>query len=278
MQLTNGSVKEASADAQLSIPGLVGDIAYEATGIPGGLRTMKDIGLGLGNYSNDRFGEAARYGGSAAGNAILTLLALRTGLFPVAGRVMGRRFLEHQMQGIPGVPQRRFMPRLAKTIHRWSWGPGYGPSVAKGVVDPQLYAWAGSTSKNPIFQGLLTARPNIQRSLPGQAYNTLRYGGNRMWNLAYRAGKLGVRHPIIRAMALGIPLAGLGSQLDERRVADARSSMAGWLPDWEKQRGPGGMPVSAALSGIMQSLGTDNRGAIRNQMQGAAWDPWSANR
>ena len=291
LELTNGQVpqmdkaaaefveKHAAAEERPSIPRMLGSLAYEFTGIPGATRTMKDLGLGGAAYTSDQFGEAGRYGASAAANALLTLLTLRTGTLPIMGRVLGQRFLQHQMTGIPGVTQKRFMPNLAKTIHRWSYGPGFAPSVAKGVVNPNLYSWAGSTSKNPIFKQLFTHRPGAPTSIAGNLYNTARYGGNKLWNAAYRTKQLGVRHPIITALALGIPLAGIGSQRDEQMAEEAQRSLAGWVPDWKNNKGPLGMPVSSALSGVMTALGgPDPRKTMRGQLQGASWDPWQSGR
>lgn len=260
--------KCSAADQSTSIPKMLGSLAYEFTGIPGATRTMKDIGLGASAYTGDDLSEAGRYGTSAAANALLTLLTLRTGTLPIVGHLMGRRFLEHQMKGIPGVTQARFMPNLAKTIHRWSYGPGFGPSVAKGKVDPMRYAWEGATVKNPFFQQLFTKRPApVTPTLTGNLYNAARYGGNRLVNLAYRTKQLGVRHPILSALALGIPFAGLGSQRDEDRAEQTRRDLAGWVPSWEQQKGPMGMPLSSTFAGFMNALGgSDPRKSIRSQL------------
>lgn len=291
LQLANGApemgkaateclVKLAMVDEERpSIPKMLGSLAYEFTGIPGATRTMKDIGLGGSAYMGDQFGEASRYGGSALANAILTLLTLRTATLPIAGRLLGRRFLQHQMTGIPGVSNARFMPNLARTIHNWSYGPGFATGVAKGTVNPQKYAWMGSTSRNPIFQQLFTHRPGAVTSIPGNLYNVARLGGNKMWNLGYRAKQLAVRHPIMAALAVGLPLAGIGSQRDEEREKEMRSSLAGLIPNWQKNQGPFGMPVSSAFSGLMTTLGgSDPRKGVANQLSGPSWDPWAAGR
>lgn len=319
LQLTGGAgvgageeyAKAASADAPVSVPGLLGSLAYEFTGIPGATRTMKDLGLGLGSFTNEQFGEAGRYGTSAAGNALLTLLTLKTGTLPILGKLLGRRFLTHQSRGLPGVTSRRSLPTISRWMYPYAYGNSLGPRnlsrggvvtaaqraqsraamglslkspvdrllQMRGRVDPNRFSWTGATSTNPIFKQLFTSRGTVSPTLPGQAYNAMRYGGNRAWNLAYRAGKFGVRHPIISALALGLPLAGLGSQRDENRAEEARRSLHGWIPDWENKTGPRGMPVSAALSGVMSAFGgNDGRGAIRRQMEGASWDPWAASR
>lgn len=296
----------AADDARFSLPGFALDVGKELTGIPGALRTAKDIGLGASSFSNDSFGEAGRYGAGALGNAALTMLALRTGVLPLAGKALGKRY----MAGKPTLQKHVYPYAYGESIgSRISPGTAGGPATTltagqrigqrkamgmstkspmsrllrmKGRVDPQRFAWQGATSQNPLFKQLFTFRPpgaGGPSTIPGHIYNTARFGGNKLWNAAYRGRKWMTRHPILSLMALGLPLAGLGSERDASRAEEAQRSLVGWVPDWKKQQGPLGIPVSAQLSGIMSAFGgRDNRTAVRDQLQGVNWDPWASMR
>lgn len=304
---SEGAVKLASTmDEGFSLPGFALDVGKELTGIPGAYRTAKDIGMGSSAYTQDHFGEAARYGAGALGNAAMTMLALKTGLLPIAGKVMGKRYMANK----PTL-QKHVRPfAFAESIQsRNSPGFGGGPATTisaaqrianrkamglstaspmrrllniKGRVDPQRFAWAGSTSQNPLFKQLFTFRPpgaGGPSTIAGHIYNTARFGGNKLWNAAYRGRKFMTRHPILSLMALGLPLASLGTDRDKNRMEAAQRSLSGWVPDWKKQQGPLGIPVSAQLSGLMSAFGGgSNRTAVRDQMQGANWDPWASMR
>jgi hypothetical protein len=284
MELSGGdpesTPKVASAEEKFSIPGLVGSLAYETTGIPSAQRTMKDLGSGAAAWNTDNIGEIGRYGSAAAANAALTLLAVRTGLLPIAGRLMGKRLVQHQAHGLPGVTNKRVIPNIAKAIDRWSyWGPGYSQRVARGVYDPSRYAWKAPTVNgfgSGLFKRFMAAPAGGATTVGGSLGNMARFAGNRAVNAGYWTKQLAKRHPIISTLALALPFAGRGTQRDEERQNEAKSWLANnWSPKWDQKKGPGGMPVSGVLSNVMGMFGApDPRSKMRNEMQGGSFDPW----
>ena len=268
--------KLAATDEGISIPRTLGSMAWDMTGIPGTMQTAKELGRAGGNYSAGNFGDAARYGVAGLGAG---LLALGAGFL---GNRLGKSFLAGQMGRMAGSGQPAGQFRnLVKPLMKW--GPEEAATMAarkaRYAYDPARYAWSGSTSRNPIFQGLFTDRPVAgYRSLPRQAYDVARYGGNRALNTAYRGKQWFMRHPVMGPTLAGLPLAGVGSQRDEAELEAARNQYQA-TPQWDQNRGPYNIPVSTVLSTLMGAFGSpDPRTRMQGQLQGAPWDPWAYSR
>lgn len=274
----------AAEEQRFSLPRFLGETAADLTGIPGTLRAVKDLGRGASEYVADekyrqpgrQFQEAGRYGLGALGNLMLTLASARVGA-GLAGKMMPN-LLKAQMGLVPGIKPGMFRT-LAKPF--WKWGPGYEATIAarnlKHAYDPMRFAWSGGTSRNPLYRSLLSERPIKPGTVPsvtGQLYDTARYGANRLFNLGYRGEQMFHRYPVMGPTLLGLPLAGLGSQRDERLLNEARKQYQS-VPDWERNRGPGNIPVSSAFAGLMSAMGQDRSKGIKAQLQGSPWDPFA---
>jgi hypothetical protein len=297
MQLSDQEAKEANEgkaqfdkeagteDHSFSMPRFLADMGYQLTGIPGAIRTFQDVGQGINRYSSDDFSGAARYGAGALGNALLTLMTLRSVGFPLLGKALGPRYLQRQMGLLPGFSRGNF-PNVAKTLHRWAYGPislpGRPPPVPDSVryaYDPNRFAWSGATTRIPFFKTFLTENPTTRPTIPAHLFEAGRYGANRLWNTAYRMKQFGGRNPFLSMAVLGTPMAMIGTELDERKQEQAAEVAKALRADWGANKGPMGIPISSTFSDLMRVFsGQDMRGSIRNQLQGPPFDPWSASR
>lgn len=181
-----------------------------------------------------------------------------------------------------GMPDSYRTPGAIRS--RMSRGPHDRLLDMKGRYDPQAMAWDNPTPASGIgfksfFNRFLTNPANRDTPPPmgliGQGVNTLRYGANRLANAGYAINQFGKRNPNLRLMALGMPLQGMGIEHDQERLNQANDDLKGYRPDYMNNKGPYGMPVSSALSGLMSGItGVNPDQGFADQMSGTKHDPY----
>ena len=338
---------------------ILGNMAWEFTGIPSFDRAVRDTGGAYSSLESGDHQNALRYGAGALGNAAMGAVALRTGMYPVLGKLLGKARLGGVIARNPAgrLGSGFAFPGTARHIFRNAFGnelsplldeagnvrvtgaqrmanrhafntalrsggpnPVTGKAFEEGAkpldmagpldrarnikfrYDPNKFAWDNPSAPNPVFPGSVRGSPiraaqnrmgamfnrfltnpagrttPPPQGLPGQLFNLARYGANRAVNAGYWGTQFARRNPNLSLTALGMPLAGKGVLQDKANMDADREALQGYVPDYARNQGPYGMPISSALSGLLGGVGQDVNKPLRDQVQGVQHDPWHLGR
>lgn len=300
--------KWAAAENQHpSVLHTVGDLAAQMTGLPQLARGLREIPMAADQLSSGNYRDAGRYGLASLGNTVGGGVMAGAAVPWMIGSLLGRpRLAAGAMRSIP----------FAKSIYQRAFGNHLDPRIITrgGVMgtqaerrialgleqtgamdrarrmafryDPSRFSWnmprpgtAGADSwTSPIKRLMLGAPKTPSHTLPGKLITAGRYAANRGVDSLYRAKQFFGRHPYITANAVSWPLSGLGSVLDDKQNATAKRDLKGYLPNWEKSLGPHNMPISGAMSSMLNVFGRGQNSSAADQIQGAATDPWQQTR
>ena len=252
------------------------DMGREMMAYPSFGRMGRDVGSAAGNLAGGDFGEAARYGAGAVGNAAFGGLALQ-GLASMTGEHV---FTEPRLRSwasgatTPGATanqawmQRQFQqyPRLGRFVLDHSidydkWGDRLNKQFA---YDPRRYAWhnptvaSGGSSFGKFFDRFLTRPKTPTTSLFGAGTGVAKWLANRGVNAGYGMRQFVGRHPLVTMFGAGLGLAGMGTEGDKSRRDEARDQMR--ESNFFSAPMRNGAPVSATLETIMNSLGAGRGG------------------
>lgn len=296
------SRKRASTDR--SIPGMVWDTAQEFTGLPSVARSVREMGDATAQGVAGNYGEAARYGGAAVGNAAMGALGLQTMPWLLGKALTQKRLADWRNSrnfSTSGFLEPK-LPHIGNWIWRHSFGNQLSPEQAKvrqgmsaarvaaggkpldmrGALDrardikfrydPKRFAWSSPTAAKPysfgsMFNRLLTEAPAGARStgILGRAADIGRFGANRAVNAAYWTHQLARRNPMASLFALGLPLSGLGIIKDDDNLNAARA--AGAANSFFTAPSRNGRPVSQTLDSILGLIGGNQPHPVVGQLR-----------
>ncbi len=120
---------------------------------------------------------------------------------------------------------------------------------------------------NKLYNTFLTRSRNAPTTLPGHLFEMGRFGANRALQGAYNVRQLAGRYPNASMYLGGAPLALAGTQRDDELDTEARRQLKGYMPDWAKNRGNFGMPLTGTMGNIFKMIGLPDVGSgVRNQL------------
>ncbi len=264
-----------------------GGLGMEFTGLPTLGRTVKDLGLGLGHQSGTNEGTGSRYLLAGAGGALMSGAALKSGILPLAAKLIG-----------PGRLMRQIRP---DTLGKAITGPVTGtPNLAQGLLNTiagrgltaaEHAALANPATRDATFKSLkntlggnrqLLEKMNdlkykftprafnpgkVPTTLAGEAFQGARRGLHGASELGRRGYNFARRHPYLSAYGIGTPLALMGTLRDEDKYRDLVARTKDYLPNPPKY-GPWRMPLSSQLAQMLSNVGSEGMPAVANQVMG----------
>ena len=277
--------------------GTIGNFASEMTGIPALVRGVKEVGNSAANLGEGNFRPASRYGLAGLANLGIGALGVRYGLMSPIAWALGRgRLLNVVRRSAAGNSRITDMPWLSKKLYSAHFGNdkitpaisaeratmGLNPSMnrdqlinAAHKTDPMRYDWVNPTSPHKTLTRLITRRVGGPTSLPQSVVDTLRYGANRAVNLAYRGKQLAKRWPTTSLTFGTMPFATRGLDQDREQYESDARELRNYVPNYARNQGYQGMPISSMASGVLQMLGgPDANSPIKQEMWGKPRDPY----
>lgn len=266
--------------------GNVADIGAEFTGLPTLGRTVKDTGLGFGTQAGGNERAGGRYLAAGLGGALLSGVALKTGILPMMAKVLGPGRLLRQIKP-PSLGKAlkapiTGMPNFAQTLHNTIYGRALSAAEHTALANPATRASTYQTLRNTMGgnRNLEDAMRNLKFQhvprpfVPGTTPSTLlgeaalagRRGAHGVSELGRRGYNFVRRHPFISATVAGTPLAGLGTMRDDSKYREWLAQNGPMQAD--ATHGPWRMPLSSQLALMLSNAGSGGQPAVAAQIRG----------
>ena len=271
----------------VSNAGNAASLGWEFTGLPTVGRTVKDTGLGFGSEAGGQHGVGHRYLAAGLGGALLSGVALKTGIMPMLAKGFGPGRLMRQikpdtlgkklMQPITG------MPNLAQMLHNTAGGRALTAAEHAALENPATRDATHAALRNTLggnrqlvdkmrdlrFQHV--PRPFVPGTTPttllGEAGLAGRKAVHGVKELGRRSYNFVRRHPYISSTVAGTPLAGLGTMRDDSKYRDWLNKN-GPMQANPPQHGDWRLPISSQLALMLSNVGSNGQPAVSRQIQG----------
>lgn len=265
----------------------IGGLGMELTGLPTLNRTVKDVGLGFGSQSGGSEGVGNRYLAAGLGGALLSGAALKSGILPLAARMIGPGRLLRQIR--PDTLGKAIRgpitgtPNLSQTLLNTISGRALTEAEHAGLANPgtrdamfkSLHNTLGGNrhlleKMNDLkyqFSPRAFSPGRTPTTLLGEASEAGRRGLHGAKELGRRGYYFGRRHPYLSAYGLGTPLAFMGTLRDEDKYRDLVQRTKDYMPSPPKY-GPWRMPLSSQLAQMLSNVGSEGMPAVAQQVMG----------